>query len=484
MFGKNEPKFSKHWKISFRDGQNRAMRYSRLMQWTKKPSRELITEGNLLWALSMLAMPMLVGAILQNVQSLIDLFWVGRLGSHAVASVAMAATILMVLFPMLMGLSTGTVALVARAVGAGNREEASRATGQSLMLAFVLGGLSGLIGWHYSTPLFHLLGAEPDIIETGSAYLRITLLGSFTVFVLFIGNAALQGAGDATTPTIIMAISNVVNIVLAPFLIFGIGPFPRMEVRGAALATVISQAVAAVLSLYVLFTGRTHLHLKLSQFKPDLDLSWRILRIGIPGLGQMLSRSLMSAVLMRIVAICGTTAVAAYGVGMRFHMIILMPAFALGGAAATMVGQNLGAGKPDRARYAAWMATLIDVGIMVVSAIVIYVVAPVLIRVFNNEPEVIEIGTRYLRIVSPFYVFVALGVVLGRALNGAGDSLAPMIITVATLWILQVPLAILFARIWQPATVGIWWAIVVAYVVQGILTTAWFELGRWKKKRV
>ncbi len=454
------------------------------MRWHSRPSHELITEGNVLWALGLIAMPMLIGAILQNVQSLIDLFWVGSLGPNAVAAVAMAGTILMVLFPMLMGISTGTVALVARAVGAGDREEASRAASQSLMLAFVLGGISGLIGWHYSEPLFVLLGAEPVIIETGSAYLRISLLGAVTVFVLFIGNAALQGAGDATTPTVIMAISNVVNIVLAPLLIFGIGPFPRMEVRGAALAMIISQAVAAAISIHVLFTGRAHLHLKFSQWKPDLNLSWRILRIGIPGLGQMLSRSLMSAVMMRIVALCGTTAVAAYGIGMRFHMIILMPAFALGGAAATMVGQNLGAGKPDRARHAAWMAAAIDAGIMVLSAIVMVAVAPGLIRIFNNEPEVVEIGARYLRIVSPFYVFVALGVVLARALNGAGDSLGPMIITIVTLWILQVPLAILFARILQPATVGIWWAMVVAFVVQGLLTLAWFETGRWKKKKV
>ena len=454
------------------------------MRWFRQTHRESLTEGPLLRSISTLAAPMLVGAVLQNMQSLIDLFWVGRLGPTAVASVAMAGTIIMVLFPMLMGLSTGTLALVARATGAGRREEASAATGQSLMLAFVLGGVSALFGWIGSDDLFRLLGASPEVTAVGHDFLRILLVGSVTVFVLFIGNAALQGAGDAVTPMVVMAISNVVNIVLAPFLIFGIGPFPRLEVRGAALANVIAQAAAAGVSIFYLFSGRTRLHVRLAEWKPDFNLSWRILRVGIPGSGQMLSRSLMAAAMMRIVAGCGTAAVAAYGTGLRLHMIILMPAFALGGAAATMVGQNLGAGKPVRARQAAWLATALDVVFMALSAVLFVALAPWLIRVFNSNPEVVDVGSRYLRIVSPFYIFSALGVVLGRALNGAGDSVAPMIITVLTLWGLQVPLALWFARLWQPATVGIWWAIGAAMAVNGLLVAGWFETGRWTRKRV
>jgi Na+-driven multidrug efflux pump len=198
----------------------------------------------------------------------------------------------------------------------------------------------------------------------------------------------------------------------------------------------------------------------------------------------MLARSLMGAVMMTLVASCGTVAVAAYGVGMRFHMIILMPAFALGGAAATLVGQSLGAGKPARATHAAWLATGMDAAFMAFAAVVIVICAPGLIRAFNSDPEVVRVGVRYLRIVSPFYVFTAAGVVLGRALNGAGDSLSPMIITILTLWGFQVPLAILFSRYWHPATQGIWWAIVVSTVLNGILVAGWFQTGRWKKKRV
>ena len=445
---------------------------------------KLLTEGSLVHGIRNLAVPMLVGAILQNLQSLINLFWVGRLGPTAVAAVAMAGTILMILFPMLMGLSTGTLALVARAVGAHRWDDAGEAASQSIILSAILGVLTGLVGWHYSDHLFRLLGAEPDVVAAGEAYMRIAMLGSFTGFVLFICSAALQGAGDTVRPMYIMAISNVLNIGLDPLFIFGIGPFPRMGVSGAALASVISQTVAAIAAVHVLFSGKGHLQIHFSQWKPNLSLSWRILRIGIPGSGQMLSRSLMSAVLMRIVAGCGTATVAAYGTGLRFHMLIMMPAFAFGGAAATMVGQNLGAGRPERSRLAAWIATGIDAVIMAVCAVVLMAFARPLIRAFNRDPAVVDIGAQYLRTVSPFYVFAALGVVLGRALNGAGDSIAPMIITVLSLWGLQVPLAIVLARIWHPPTDGIWWAINFAMILNGLLTAAWFEVGRWRHKRV
>jgi putative MATE family efflux protein len=352
------------------------------------------------------------------------------------------------------------------------------------MLAVVLGGISAVAGWYFSDPLFRLLRAEPEVVLGGGIFLRISLVGSFTMFVLFIGNAALQGAGDSVTPMLIMAISNVLNIILEPIFIFGWGPLPGLGIRGAALATVLAQAAAAGVAVYVLFSGRLRLHIRRPHWKPDLPLAWRILRIGLPGSGQMLSRSLMGAVLMGIVAGCGTTAVAAYGIGLRIHMTILMPVFALSGAAATMVGQNLGANQPERARHAAWLATWLGMGFMAAAALVLVATAPGLVRIFNAEPEVVRIGARYLWIVSPFYVFAALAIILGRALNGAGDSLAPMLGTVLALWGLQVPLAVLLARIWTPPTHGIWWAIVIAMVVHGLLIAAWFETGRWRRQRV
>jgi len=451
---------------------------------TGGPPSATLTQGHLLAALAYLAWPMLVTALLQNAQSLIDLYWVGALGSEAMASVAMGGTVLMVLFPMVMGVSTGTVALVSRAIGAGRPDEAGAAAGQSLLLALLLGFASGLVGWFVADPMLGLLGASPHVVESGGGYLRISLTGSFTVFMLFIGNAAMQGAGDARTPMLVMASANLLNIMLDPIFIFGAWPVPGLGVRGAALATVLSQASAAAVAARMLFGRRSRLKVHPSQCRLDLALGWRILRIGIPGSGQMLSRSLMGLVMMRIVAGCGTAAVAAYGLGLRIHMIVLMPAFALGGAAATLVGQNLGAGQPERARRSAWLASGIDAAFMAFAAVVLVLFAADVLSFFNREHEVIRVGARYLRIVSPSYVFAALGIVLGRGLQGAGDTMAPMVITIVTLWGLQVPLAVLFSRLWTPATHGIWYAIALAMAVQGLLVTAWFETGRWKHARV
>jgi len=456
------------------------------MRWRliQTADNDLLTQGPLFRALVVLSTPMLVSALLQNLQSVIDLFWVGRLGAEAVAAVAMSGTLLMVLFPMLMGMSLGTVALVSRAMGAQRYDEAAAAAGQSLSLSLSLGLISAVAGWFGTPLLFRLLGAGPEVLPDGIAYLRISMVGSVTSFALFMGNAVLQGAGDTVTPMLIMAVANLLNVVLDPLLIFGPGPFPALGVQGAALATVLSQAVAATLSLVALLTGRVRIHLRLERLRPDTALAWRILRIGIPGSGQALSRSLMSLVLMRIVATCGTVAVAAYGIGLRFHMITLMPAFALGGAAATMVGQNLGAGRPGRARRAAWLAAGLDVVLMVAAAAFFALLAGPLIRVFNADPEVIGIGAVYLRTVSPFYVFAALAIVLGRALNGAGDTMAPMIFTVLSLWGLQVPLALTLPGRMATPTDGIWWAIAAATVLHGVLIAAWFETGRWKRTRV
>lgn len=449
-----------------------------------RDSREWIIRGPVWSAVLKLAAPMLVSAMLQNLQSLIDLFWVGRLGRAAVAAVSMSGTVMMLLNPMIMGLATGTVAFVARATGGGDKVGASHAAGQSLFLSLVLGLVSAVVGWWLTAPVLRLLGASPEVMGPGAAYLRVCMAGSCTVFMLFIGNAALQGAGDTLTPMRVMALTNVLNIVLDPLLIYGIGPFPRMETAGAALATVLSQAVGAAWVIRLLLRGRSGLHAQPHTWRPDPRLSWRILRIGIPGSGQMLSRSLMSLVLMGIVALHGTAAVAAYGIGMRFHMITLMPAFALGGAAATLMGQNLGAGQPDRARHSVWTASWIDAGIMVLSSIVLMTLAKHLIGFFSGDGEVIQIGIRYLRLVSPFYVFAAFGIILARGLNGAGDTMGPMVITVLTLWGLQVPLAVYLSRNLTLATDGIWWAMNAAFVLQAVLTIGWFMTGRWRHARL
>lgn len=444
-----------------------------------------LTEGGLSRGLLRLSWPMFVSALLQNLQSVIDLFWVGRLGSEAVAALAIAGTILMLLFPVVMGVSMGTVAMVARAIGAGRPDEAGEVAGQSMLLALIFGLIFGAVGYGCSGMLCQTLGAAPEVAPLAITYLRISFLGAFTVFMLFVGNSALQGAGNSTIPMYAMGMATLLNLGLDPVLIFGWFGLPRLGVAGAAIATVLAQSAAVLLVMIVLHRGQVAgMHAHLGRWRLRANLAWRLIRIGTPSSGQMLSRSLMALVLMRIVAETGTAAVAAYGIGLRFHMIVLMPAFTLGNAVATIVGQNLGAGQPQRAARAAWLATGIDAGIMAVAAIILYLAAAPLMAIFASNPEVVQVGVGYLRTVSPFYLFAAPAIVLGRALMGAGDTMGSMVCTILGLWGVQVPLAIWLSRVIEPPTQGVWWAIAAAVTVHGLLIIAWFETGRWKSCRV
>ena len=447
----------------------------------QKGNDNLLTSGSLIRGLTALAAPMFVGVVLQNAQTLIDLFWVGRLGSEAVAALAVSGTVLFLMHPVVMGMATGTVALVSRAVGAGRPEDAADVAAQSLVLAVVFGLLTGAAGWFATDFLCRLLGASPEVVRLAGSFLRINFAGCFTVYVMFVASSVLQGAGNTVVPMFAMLLANAVNMILDPILIFGLLGCPRLEVKGAALATVTSQAVAMLVLLRLLHRGAGGVRLTLKHCRWMPALAWQILRIGVPSSGQILTRSLMTMVLMRIVAVCGTAAVAAYGIGMRFHMILLLPAFALGNAAATMVGQNLGARQPRRAEVAAWLAAAVDVGIMVAGTVAMLVFAPAMIRAFDPSPAVVAEGTRYLRTVSPFYVFTGLAIVFSRALNGAGRTVATFVFTVICLWGLQVPLAVWLTTRMTPPTLGIWWAIGAASVLHGLLTTAWFMTGRWKR---
>jgi putative MATE family efflux protein len=462
---------------------------------TTASNRSPLLSGSLAKALASLSVPMLLSGALQEVQSLIDLFWVGRLGPHAVAAVSMSGIVMFLLSPVAMGLMVGTTALVSRRVGAHQPREAGHAAAQSLLLSAGLGVLVSVVGWFLAPQVFPLLGVRvtdavqhgvdpAQIVRAGIGFLRIIMAGQWLMFILLACFASLQAAGNARTPMICSLTATVANMILDPLLIYGIGPFPKLGVPGAALATVISQAIALIAALRALRRNDQGLTLRRASFRPDPAICRRILSIGLPGSGQLLLRSAMSAALMRIVAICGPVAVAGYGIGLRWHMFILMPAFALGNATATLVGQNLGAGQPDRARRSAWLASGMDAGIMVLFALLALVAAEPLVRCFTKDPEVVKIGVQYLRVVSPFYPAVAFGIILGRALNGAGDSLAPMVITAVSLWGIQFPAALLLARAVDPPTLGIWLAIAAGNVAHALLIAGRFHHGAWTRREV
>ncbi|MFH1781856.1 MAG: MATE family efflux transporter, partial [Patescibacteria group bacterium] len=331
--------------------------------------------------------------------------------------------------------------------------------------------------------MLRILGADPGVVAIGEGYLRIISLGMVPFFFMFVFMAILQGAGDSFTPNIVYVISTILNIILDPIMIFGIG-MPAMGVPGAALATVIAEIVAVVIGLEILLKGRSHIHIKLHHFIPDYSYIWRIIKIGIPATAQMSLRSLMMVVFMGIVASFGTYAIAAYGVGMRLFMLTLVPGFALANAAAALVGQNLGANKPERAAASAWSAVFYYFIFSLVLTVLGYIFAPNLIRIFNNNPIVVDIGTQYIRIYVFGMLFAPFALILGRAMGGAGDTLSPLIITFIALWIIQIPVAVILSRMPAFGLNGIWIAMVFGSFVLAIISVFWFNMGKWKLKKV
>ena len=439
-----------------------------------------MTQGPIILKIISLAGPLMVVALLHNTQILIDMFWVGKLGAASIAAVAMSGTIVMVLFAIIAGVSTGTLSLVARHVGAKNRAEADTVATQSISLAIIMSSLAIVLGVLFTNKLFLLLGASEEVLQVGMGYLKIILVGGIAMFLLFLGNAILQGAGDTVTPMKLMILANLINIVLDPIFIFGIG-VPRMNTAGAAVATVTSQAISAFLIIWMLSSRRCRVNIHFAKWRIKFRVMKQILKIGLPSSLQLFFRSLMGIVLIGIVAKFGTFAVAAYGVGMRLLMVVLMPAFALGGSAAALVGQNLGSRQIQRAKQSAWLATIFDIIIMLFISVIFYSAGSQIMSVFNKDPQVVSLGVEYLRITTPFYIFIALGVVLNRALAGAGDTFVPMIITLCSLWGFQIPMAIWLSNT-HLGLIGIWWAIALASALNGISILIWFEIGKWRKR--
>jgi putative MATE family efflux protein len=410
--------------------------------------------------------------------------FVGRLGPASVAAVGISGQVLMLLFTVFMGIATAATAMVARAIGAGDQERADAVAAQALLLSLVASVVVGGVGYALAPRLLSIFGAEPEVVRLATGYLRIMFVGIAAILSLFTGAGILRGAGDALTPLLISVVAGVANGVLDPLLIFGLLGFPRLGVHGAAVASVAAQFIGFGIGLYVLTSGRTRVRLRLGAFRPDPATLWRIVAVGVPSSVQMVLRAVMGVVLLPIVAGFGTHVLAAFTVGGRLMMVGFMPTFGIAAASATLVGQNLGAGRPERAEKSALASTGMSVAIMAAAAVVASACAPFIIGAFAPEPGVVDAGRFFLRIAAPGLVFAAVGITLGRAVAGAGDTVPPMIIALLVLWGLQVPLAYFLARIPSMGETGVYWAGTLAGLAQAAMTSAYFFTGRWKRKRL
>jgi putative MATE family efflux protein len=438
-----------------------------------------LTEGKLTRNIWHLALPLMVTSALQDLFNIVDMIFVGRLGPAAIAAVSVSGILMGVVRMLAIGISTGTVAMVSRFIGQKDQLAAVNVMFHSVILSLIGSILIGIVGYYFAGPLLVALGAAAEVVPPGLAYLRIMCLGGLTIFLTMTLSAGLRGFGDAVTPMVALGVASVLNVLLDPLLIFGIGPFPRLGVAGSAAATVIARGVASVMLLYSLLrAGR----LRLAGVRFDINMMGRVVRIGSFSALRMLSMNLSRIVLVRFVAAFGTMAVAAFGIGMRLRLFVLMPGMGFGDAAGVLVGQNLGASKPQRAVRSSWIAVVFFACFISVIGLAFILFPQAIIGIFNTHPEVLSLGSRFLRIFALCFLFIDLSVVLGRAQEGSGDTISPMLITGLSLVIVGLPLAWLFSRLW--GTTGIWISISATEALQGAMMALWFQAGRWKKRRI
>jgi putative MATE family efflux protein len=410
------------------------------------------------------------------------MYFVGKLGSAPLAAVSMGATIFGLIWTFVVGTTTGIVAISSRLHGQGDKEGAAYAGKQAIFLSFFLYIAIAVIGNIITTPMLNLLGVTPDMAYMAEAYTRIALTTSFVTFISMSIAAYLRGCGDTITPVRVLMISTVFNFILDPILIFGLLGFPKLGVVGSALCMPIVRIFAMFYLLYHVFYESKEYRIPIYPFKIDFGEMWRILRIGIFSSIQGFLRSFAEMAVMKFVAVYGTAAIAAYGIGIRFNMAMFIPTMGLGMAAAIMVGQNLGAGNSERAEKSGWISAGLCALMMIVVAIPTYIWAPEIIGVFNNDPVVIQHGALFMKYLAYTLAFIGTSIALERALAGAGDTIQPMVVSLVSLYIFRIPLCILLMK--KYGLEGVWMGIIASHITTTILYAIIFKIGKWKSKKV
>jgi len=427
---------------------------------------------------------MIVGSGLNMLGPTIDVIWVGKLGSTAVAGVGVAGIVIMAIMSAMMGMVTGMRALVARSIGANDLKEANNVAIQSIVVSGLISSTIAMAGFFLATPVLSLMGLEADVVEEGSAYLRMVFISAIPMMLRFMCEGSMQSAGDSFRPMTITIIYRGIHIGLCPFFIFGLWIFPRLGVTGAALTNVISQSIGLAISLWVLTSNRTRLHMTFKGFRIDWHTIWRILRIGIPSSVMGIQMSLGNFFLIRLISPFGTTAVAAHTIWQRVDTLFLMTVMGVGMGAGILAGQNLGAGKPERAVRSGWTAALMGEGFLILCAVFIFFGAESVVRLFNSEPALVETGATFLRIAACGYLIISFYLVFQYCISGSGDTLPPMIFSIVGTWLIQLPLAFFLPKITDWGVYGVRWAMVITAVIMTIGFIIYFISGRWKRKVV
>lgn len=441
-----------------------------------------ITSGNLRTSLWKLSLPIMIGMVFQNLYSLVDLFFVGRLGHIAVAALSLSGVVLSVIMMVAIGISAGTTALIAHFVGRKDYKSADNVLFQTVVISFVCSLFMLLVGIFGLRGLLRIFAAPPEVIPSASGYLRISFVFSFSIFLFIAFNQALRGSGDALTPLKILAFSNLVNVLLDPLFIFGLGFFPKMGVAGSALATVLSRTLGVLILLRHFLFGHSSLHFRRDVFRVNLSLISRMVKIGFFASLEVFLRQLSFISLIWLVTSFGNACLAAYGIGLRLRMVVMMIGFGMGIAASVLLGQNMGADNPQRAKAAGFEALKYYEFIVLPFSLFFFLFAVQIIGVFVQDEEVIKIGANFLRFIALTLPFLAAAIVLSRSISGAGDTFAPATVTAIAQLGLRVPLAYILALFFKLGSNGIWLAINASDIVSGLVMVFYFKKGFWQKK--
>jgi len=443
---------------------------------------DTITQGSLKSSIWKLAMPMMVGAALQDLFTLADLFFIGRLGHVAVAALSISGIILSVIMIVAIGISTGTTALIAHFVGKKDYNSADSVLFQTVVISIVCSVLMVFIGLFGTNGLLRVFGANAEVIPAASEYLRIAFLWSVFIFLFIALNQALRGSGDAIVPLKVLVFANIINIILDPLLIFGFGFFPRMEVAGSAAATVFSRAIGVIIILRHLLYGHSSLHFHRGIFKVNFKVMLRMMKIGFFASLEVMLRQVSLLFLLPLITSFGTACLAAFGIVIRLRMVIMMLGFGMSGATAVLIGQNMGAGKPLRAAQSGWQTLKYYEYIVFPVAVIFFIFSPQIVGIFNDSPEVIEIGSSFLRFIAVTFPFLASSIILGKGVTGAGDTIAPAIATSIAQLGFRVPIAYLAALGLGFGANGVWIGINVSDICQGLVMIWYFRTGYWQKR--
>ncbi len=442
------------------------------------------TRGPIGRAILLLAVPMVLEMIMESVFAVVDIFWVSHLGTDAAATVGLTESLMTLVYALAIGLSIGAMAMVARRIGEQNPDGAARAAVQAVVLALIVSIVIGAIGAPLAPKLLALMGGSPWVIEHGSAFTRVMLAGNVSVVMLFMINAIFRGAGDAAIAMRTLWLANWINIVLGPCLIFGLGPFPKLGIVGAAIATTIGRGTGALFALSKLVREGGRFNIARHHLRIEPSIIGRLIRLSGTATFQVFIGMASWIGLVRIISSFGSNAVAGYTFGIRVILFALLPSWGMANAAATMVGQALGAKDPDRAERAVWKAGFYNMIFLGVVGLLFIFFAPQIIWFYTADPDVAHYGVDCLRIVAYGFLFYAYGMVLGQSFNGAGDTWTPTIINLFVFWLWEIPLAYVLSvkAGWGPR--GVFIAMTIAFSTLAVVSALVFRRGRWKRKAV